>query len=90
MGQKWNRELIIRHILRCVAEGLPLTVGEPGISNATLPSGLAILRLLEECDPSCRPPAGTGQLCREVAASENSYTYTQSREAPSPSGCETA
>ena len=39
MRQKWNRELVIRHILKCVAEGLPLTVGEPGISNALYQAG---------------------------------------------------
>jgi hypothetical protein len=39
MHQKWNRELVIRYILKCVAEGLPLTVGEPGISNALYQAG---------------------------------------------------
>jgi hypothetical protein len=39
VSQKWNRELVIRHILRCVAEGLPLTVGDPGISTALYQAG---------------------------------------------------
>lgn len=39
MRQKWTRELVIRHILKCVAEGLPLTVGEPGISQALYQAG---------------------------------------------------
>src|ERR1017187_2109801 len=39
MSQKWNRELVIRHILKCVAEGRPLTVGEPGISQSLYQAG---------------------------------------------------
>ncbi len=39
MRKKWTREQVIRHILECVAEGLPLTVGEPGISNSLYKAG---------------------------------------------------
>ncbi|MGD0091465.1 MAG: hypothetical protein ABSE73_16220 [Planctomycetota bacterium] len=42
MPNKWTREQIIRHILQCEAEGLPLTVGEPGISQALYQAGTRI------------------------------------------------
>ena len=42
MHKKWTRERIIRQILECEAEGLPLTVGEPGISHALYQAGTRI------------------------------------------------
>jgi hypothetical protein len=42
MHRKWTRERIIRQILQCEAEGLPLTVGEPGISHALYQAGSRI------------------------------------------------
>jgi hypothetical protein len=42
MRNKWTREQIIRHILECEAEGLPLTVGEPGISHSLYQAGARI------------------------------------------------
>ncbi len=42
MRRKWTREQIIRLILECEAEGLPLTVGEPGISQSIYQAGSRI------------------------------------------------
>lgn len=42
MQKKWTRERIIRQILECEAKGLPLTVGEPGISHALYQAGTRI------------------------------------------------
>jgi hypothetical protein len=39
MRNKWTREQIIRQILECEAEGLPLTVGERGISHLLYKAG---------------------------------------------------
>ena len=88
MRNKWTRERIIRNILECEAEGLPLTVGEPGISQSLYQAGARIFGSWQ-CDPSRRLPARTGQLWREVAAGENSYNHSQPRSAPSPPECKT-
>jgi hypothetical protein len=42
MRNKWTREQIIRLILQCEAEGLPLTVGEPGISHSLYQAGARV------------------------------------------------
>jgi hypothetical protein len=42
MRNKWTREQIIRQILECEAEGLPLTVGDPGISHSLYQAGARI------------------------------------------------
>jgi hypothetical protein len=42
MRNKWTRERIIHYILECEAEGRPLTVGEPGISQALYQAGSRI------------------------------------------------
>jgi hypothetical protein len=39
MGRKWTREIIIRTILQCEAEGLPLTLAEPGVSKSLYSAG---------------------------------------------------
>jgi hypothetical protein len=39
MRKKWTRERVIHDILECVSEGLPLTVGEPGISKSLYQAG---------------------------------------------------
>jgi len=42
MRSKWTRERIIRHILEFEAKGLPLTVGESGISQSLYQAGTRI------------------------------------------------
>jgi hypothetical protein len=42
MRNKWTRERIIHDILACEAEGRPLTVGEPGVSQALYQAGSRI------------------------------------------------
>ena len=90
MHQKWNREVVIRHILKCVAEGLPLTIGEPGISQALYRAGTRFFGSWRNAIQAAGLRPELGNCVREMAASENPYTNSQSREAPSPSECEAA
>jgi hypothetical protein len=39
MRNKWTRDQVIRHILACDAGGLPLTVGEPGVTQSLYQAG---------------------------------------------------
>jgi hypothetical protein len=39
MGKKWTRAIIIRNILQCEANGLPLTLAEPGVSKSLYSAG---------------------------------------------------
>jgi hypothetical protein len=39
MTTKWTRELVIRHILDCDANDIPLTVGNPGVTQSLYQAG---------------------------------------------------
>src|SRR5580692_5814910 len=89
MRKKWTRERIIRGILQYEAEGLPLTVGEPGISQSLYSAGSRVFgswqnaiqaaglpSKLGKCGEKW-PPSRILKLIRSLARSNNPLSVKQ-------------
>jgi hypothetical protein len=65
MRNKWSRDRIIRHILKCDADGLTLTVGESGVSHSLYQAGSRIFGSWRNAIRAAGFPAERGNCCEK-------------------------